>query len=65
MSTTKFTEFERFFIMGAIKAAVREAEEDLEEKIENFESPMFSIGDFESMGEDIMSKVDDLTIKKE
>ena len=51
--------------MGAIKAAVREAEEDLEEKIEDGVSPMFSIGDFESIGEDIMSKVDDLTIKKE
>lgn len=61
----KFNGFENWFIHTAINAAVEKAEQDILDAEKKGERLIYASGYFTMVGEELKSKVDTLTLKKD
>ena len=64
MSKTKFNGFEKYFIQTALKNAIEEAEEDIKRLIDEGKRPTYAPGYFTMVCNEIIDKVNDMTLKK-
>ena len=64
MSKTKFNGFEKYFIQTALKAAIEQAEEDVTKLVSEGKRPIYAEGYFTLVGNEIINKVNDMTLKK-
>ena len=64
MSATKFNGFEKYFIQTALKHAIEEAEKDVLAAEADGNRSLYAPGYFTAVGNDIISKVNDMTDKK-
>ena len=64
MSRTKFNGFEKYFITTALKHAIAEAESDIKEMEEDGRRSIYAQGYFELIGNELIAKVNDMTLKK-
>ena len=64
MSKTKFNGFEKYFIQTALKNAIEEAESDIKRLVSEGKRPIYAEGYFTMVGNDIIDKVNDMTLKK-
>jgi hypothetical protein len=64
MSRTKFNGFEKYFIQTALKAAIEEAEQDIKKLVSEGKRPIFAEGYFTMVGNEIIEKVNHMTLKK-
>ena len=64
MSRTKFNGFEKYFITTALKHAIAEAENDIKEMEEDGSRSIYAQGYFELVGNELIAKVNDMTLKK-
>ena len=64
MSKTKFNGFEKYFITTALRHAIAEAENDIKELISEGKRPIYAEGYFTMVGNEIINKVNDMTLKK-
>ena len=65
MSKTRFNGFENYFITNALKHAIIQAEDDILELEREGKSSIFASGYFNMIGEDLLQKIDHMTIKKD
>ena len=65
MSKTKFNGFEKWFITTAIRHAVEEAENDVIEAEKNGKHLIYAKGYFTMVGDDLIEKVQNMTLKKD
>tara|TARA_R100001463_G_scaffold42143_3_gene88611 strand:- start:1094 stop:1297 length:204 start_codon:yes stop_codon:yes gene_type:complete len=64
MSKTKFNGFEKYFIQTALKSAIEQAEEDIKRLVSEGKRPIYGEGYFTMVGNGIIEKVNDMTLKK-
>ena len=64
MSKTKFNGFEKYFIQTALKSAIEQAEEDVKAAEADGKRSIFAQGYFTMVGNEIIDKVNDMTLKK-
>jgi hypothetical protein len=64
MSKTKFNGFEKYFIQTALKAAIEQAEEDVLAVEADGKRSIYAPGYFTLVGNEIIEKVNDMTLKK-
>jgi hypothetical protein len=64
MSRTKFNGFEKYFITTALKHAIEEAENDIKEMEEDGRRSIYAQGYFELVGNELIDKVHNMTLKK-
>jgi hypothetical protein len=64
MSKTKFNGFEKYFIQTALKAAIEQAEEDVTRLVGEGKRPIYAEGYFTLVGNEIINKVNSMTLKK-
>jgi len=64
MSRTKFNGFEKYFIQTALKSAIEQAEEDVKAAEADGKRPIYAQGYFTMVGNEIIDKVNDMTLKK-
>tara|TARA_R100000951_G_scaffold19601_1_gene16449 strand:- start:455 stop:658 length:204 start_codon:yes stop_codon:yes gene_type:complete len=64
MSKTRFNGFEKYFIQTALKNAIIEAEEDIKRLVGEGKRPIYAEGYFTMVGNEIIDKVNDMTLKK-
>ncbi len=64
MSRTKFNGFEKYFIQTALKNAIEEAEEDVKRLVSEGKRPIYAEGYFTLVGNEIIDKVNSMTLKK-
>ena len=64
MSATKFNGFEKYFIQTALKHAIEEAEKDALDAEADGNRSLYAPGYFTMVGNDIISKVNDMTVKE-
>ena len=64
MSKNKFNGFEKYFIQTALKAAIEQAEQDIKELISEGKRPIYAEGYFTMVGNEIIDKVNSMTLKK-
>ena len=64
MSKTRFNGFEKYFIQTALKNAIIEAEEDIKRLVSEGKRPIYVEGYFTMVGNEIIDKVNDMTLKK-
>ena len=64
MSKTKFNGFEKYFIQTALNHAIKQAEQDVKELISEGKRPLYSEGYFTMVGNEILDKVNSMTLKK-
>ncbi len=64
MSKTRFNGFEKYFIQTALKNAIEEAEEDIKRLVSEGKRPIYAEGYFTLVGNEIISKVNDMTLKR-
>ena len=64
MSKNKFNGFEKYFIQTALKAAIEQAEQDIKELISEGKRPIYAEGYFTMVGNEIIEKVNSMTLKK-
>ena len=64
MSKTRFNGFEKYFIQTALKNAIIEAEEDIKRLVSEGIRPIYAEGYFTLVGNEIIDKVNDMTLKK-
>jgi len=65
MSKTKFNGFENYFITKALKNAIEEGEQEIQELLEQGKNPIFSSGYFELIGRELIIKINNMTLKRE
>ena len=65
MSKTRFNGFENYFITNALKHAIIQAEDDILELEREGKSSIFASGYFNMIGEDLLQKIDHMTLKKD
>ena len=64
MSKTKFNGFENYFITTALKHAIQEAEADVLATESEGKRSLYAPGYFTSVGNEIIDKVNSMTLKK-
>lgn len=64
MSKTKFNGFEKFFIQTALKSAIEQAEEDVLSAEADGRRSIYAPGYFTMVGNEIIEKVNSMTLKK-
>ena len=64
MSKTKFNGFEKYFIQTALRHAIEEAEKDVLAAEADGNRSLYAPGYFTMVGNDIISKVNDMTVKE-
>ena len=64
MSKTKFNGFEKYFIQTALKHAIQEAETDVNRLVSEGKRPIYAEGYFTLVGNEIIDKVNSMTLKK-
>jgi len=64
MSKTKFNGFEKYFIQTALKNAIEEAEQDVLAARKTGKSSIYAPGYFTMVGNEIIDKVNSMTLKK-
>ena len=64
MSRTKFNGFEKYFIQTALKHAIEEAEKDVLAASKTEKSSIYAPGYFTMVGNEIIDKVNSMTLKK-
>ena len=64
MSKTKFNGFEKYFIQTALKNAIEEAEKDVLAVEAEGKRSIYAPGYFTMVGNEIINKVNDMTLKK-
>ena len=64
MSKTKFNGFEKYFIQTALKSAIEQAEEDVLAAEADGKRSIYAPGYFTMVGNDIIDKVNSMTLKK-
>ena len=65
MSKTKFNGFENWFIKTALNSAIGQAEADVVEAEKEGKHLIYAKGYFTMVGEDLMEKVNGMTLKKD
>ena len=60
----KFNGFEKYFIQTALKHAIEESEAEIKELTKKGKRPIFAEGYFERVGNELIAKVNDMTLKK-
>ena len=60
----KFNGFEKYFIQTALKHAIEESEQEIQELLDQGKRPIFAPGYFELIGKELIAKVNDMTLKK-
>ena len=65
MSKTRFNGFENYFITNALRHAIIQAEDDILELEREGKSSIFASGYFNMIGEDLLQKIDHMTLKKD
>ena len=65
MSKTKFNGFENWFITESLKSAIARAETDIIKAKENGKRPVFAEGYFTMVGEELIAKINHMTLKKD
>jgi len=65
MSKTKFNGFEKWFLTTAIKHAVEQAEDDIDEAEKNGKRLIYAKGYFTMIGKELTEKVHGMTLKKD
>ena len=65
MSKTKFNGFEKWFITTALRSAIKEAEEQVEEAEKDGKHLIYAKGYFTMIGNDLIDKVQSMTLKKD
>ena len=64
MSKTKFNGFEKYFIQTALRSAIEQAEADVLAAESNGKRTIYASGYFTMVGNEIIDKVNDMTLKK-
>jgi hypothetical protein len=64
MSKTKFNGFEKWFIQTALKSAIEEAEADVLASETEGKRLIYAPGYFTMVGNEIIDKVNDMTLKE-
>jgi hypothetical protein len=64
MSKTKFNGFEKYFIQTALKSANEQADEDVLAAEADGKRSIYAPGYFTMVGNDIIDKVNSMTLKK-
>jgi len=64
MSKTKFNGFEKYFIQTALKSAIEQAEEDVLAAEADGKRSIYAPGYFTLVGNEIIDKVNSMTLKK-
>ena len=64
MSKTKFNGFEKYFIQTALRHAIQEAETDVLATESAGERSLYAPGYFTMVGNEIIDKVNSMTLKK-
>ena len=64
MSKTKFNGFEKYFIQTALRSAIEQAEVDVLAAESNGKRTIYASGYFTMVGNEIINKVNDMTLKK-
>ncbi len=64
MSATKFNGFEKYFIQTALRSAIEQAEVDVLDAESNGKRVIFAPGYFTMVGNEIIDKVNSMTLKK-
>lgn len=64
MSRTKFNGFEKYFIQTALKAAIEQAETDILTAEADGKNVIFAPGYFTMVGNEMIDKVNGMTLKK-
>jgi len=64
MSKTKFNGFEKYFIQTALRSAIEQAEADVLAAESNGKRTIYASGYFTMVGNEIINKVNDMTLKK-
>ena len=64
MSKTKFNGFEKYFIETALRHAIEEAEKDVLQANYDGNSSIYAPGYFTMVGNEIIKKVNSMTLKK-
>jgi len=65
MSKTKFNGFEKYFIQTALKHAIEQAEEDIQEMEREGKNSIYARGYFNMVGKELLEKVNYMTLKKD
>ena len=65
MSKTKFNGFENYFITEALKHAIEESELEIKELIKQGRRPVFAEGYFELVGGELITKINNMTLKRD
>jgi hypothetical protein len=65
MSRTKFNGFEKYFITTALEHAIEEAENDIKELVSEGKRPIYAEGYFTMVGNELIKKVNDMTLKRD
>ena len=65
MSRTKFNGFEKYFITTALNHAIEEAENDIKKLVSEGKRPIYAEGYFEMVGEELIAKVNSMTLKRD
>lgn len=64
MSATKFNGFEKYFIQTALRHAIEQAEADVLAAESNGRRLIYAPGYFTSVGNEMINKVNSMTLKK-
>ena len=64
MSATKFNGFEKYFIQTALRSAIEQAEVDVLDAESKGKRVIFAPGYFTMVGNEIIDKVNSMTLKK-
>jgi hypothetical protein len=64
MSANKFNGFEKYFIQTALRHAIEQAEEDILAAEADGKRPIYAPGYFTMVGNEIIHKVNRMTLKK-
>ena len=65
MSKTKFNGFENHFIIESLKSAIEESEEEISLLISQGKRPIFAEGYFELVGGELITKINNMTLKRD
>jgi len=61
----KFNGFEKYFIQTALKHAIEESEQEIQELLDQGKRPIFAPGYFELIGKELITKINNMTLKRD
>lgn len=65
MSKTKFNGFEKWFITTALQEAIKQAEQEVIHMSNSGKTPIYAEGYFTMVGNELIDKVNSMTLKKD